>query len=239
MLRLSGIGVSYGRTAAVRDVSLSIEQGEIVGLIGSNGAGKTTTLRAIAGLRRPEKGDITFEGQSLVGAPPEEIVRRGIAMVPEGRRIFSSLTVSENLKMGTICRPRDPAVGRDVKELEERFPILRTASGTRAGQLSGGEQQQLALARALLTQPRLLLLDEPSLGLAPKVVTELFEVLTRLRDEGTTILLVEQNARKTLDLADRTYVLRSGRVAVAGSREELRNNLEIEAAYLGTRGPTR
>jgi len=193
----------------VRGISLHVDEGELVGLIGPNGAGKTTTLSSIVGVVPVASGSITFEGRPLAGTSPEAIVRGGIALVPEGRRIFGRLTVEENLRLGATGRS-DADVGRDAAEMMERFPILERYRSSPAGKLSGGEQQQLAIARALMSRPRLLLMDEPSLGLAPLMVNRVFELIAELRSEGMTTLLVEQNARRTLKGADRTYVLQNG-----------------------------
>jgi branched-chain amino acid transport system ATP-binding protein len=236
MLRVDDLRVHYGRITALRGVSFHVDEGEVVGMIGPNGAGKTTTLSTIVGFVAPAGGTITFEGRSIAGDAPERIVRRGITLVPEGRRIFSTLTVEENLLMGATIRRRE--AGPDVERLLERFPILRTYFRQAAGKLSGGEQQQLAIARALLSRPKLLLLDEPSLGLSPLMVDLVFEVLDGLRQEGVTILLVEQNARRTLEFADRTYVLRNGGIELEGTRASLREleKGEMEAAFLGFGG---
>lgn len=233
MLEVRDLTVRYGRTPAVENLDLEVGEGEIVGLVGPNGAGKSTTLSAIVGLVPVASGRITFVGEPIVGAPTERIVRRGIAVVLEGRRLFSTLTVGENLLLGRTAardRSRSQAV---LDRLLARFPILRDAFDAPAGRLSGGEQQQLAIARALLAEPRLLLLDEPSLGLAPLLVDLVFETVAELRRDGVTILLVEQNIRRTIELADRTYILRSGRLVLSGSRAELARIHELEAAYLG------
>ncbi len=233
MLEVRDLTVRYGRTPAVENLDLEVGEGEIVGLVGPNGAGKSTTLSAIVGLVPVASGRITFVGEPIVGAPTERIVRRGIAVVLEGRRLFSTLTVGENLLLGRTAardRSRSQAV---LDRLLARFPILRDAFDAPAGRLSGGEQQQLAIARALLAEPRLLLLDEPSLGLAPLLVDLVFETVAELRRDGVTILLVEQNIRRTIELADRTYILRSGRLVLSGSRAELARIDELEAAYLG------
>jgi len=233
MLEVRDLQVHYGAVAALRGVSLNVEQGEVVGLIGPNGAGKTTLLSAIAGIVRPSAGTILFEGEPVAGATPEQIVRRGISLVPEGRHIFGTMTVAENLRLGmTIRRDRDAAQA-DCERLLEDFPALARYYRSSAGMLSGGEQQQLAIARALLASPRLLLLDEPSLGLAPLVVDLVFEVLGRLRERGVTILLVEQVALRTAEFADRTYVLRTGSMALSGTREELTADADFATAYLG------
>ena len=233
MLEVRSLTVRYGRTAAVEDLDLTVGSGEIVGLVGPNGAGKSTTLSAIVGLVPAAAGEVTFGGESIVGVPTERIVRRGVGLVLEGRRMFRTLTVGENLLLGRVAAREPAGTGAALERVLERFPILRDAFDDPAGRLSGGEQQQLALGRALLGEPRLLLLDEPSLGLAPLVVDALFEDLAGLRRDGVTILLVEQNIRRTIELADRTYVLRSGRVALSGTRSELADVEDLESAYLG------
>jgi branched-chain amino acid transport system ATP-binding protein len=233
MLKVENLHVSYGRVPALKGISLEVNAGEIVGLVGPNGAGKTTTLSTIFGLLKPASGSILFEGRSLVGTPPEKIVRLGLALVPEGRHIFNTLTVAENLEMGATARSDRAQVRTDRAAILERFPVLDRYYGSQAGKLSGGEQQQLAIARALLSRPRLLLLDEPSLGLAPVVIDLVFDVLAELREEGVTILLVEQNAARTVELADRSYVLRTGEIALAGDRNQLAEAESLEAAFLG------
>jgi branched-chain amino acid transport system ATP-binding protein len=233
MLSVEGLEVRYGRIVAVHDVSLEVHEGEVVGLIGPNGAGKTSTLSAIAGLVRPAAGRIRFEGNDLVGRVPEQIFRYGLVLVPEGRHVFATLTVGENLGLGLGIRPDREQAARDMERELERFPVLRRTKDTMAGALSGGEQQQLAIARALIARPRLLVLDEPSLGLAPLVVDEVFAVLEQLRRDGVTVLLVEQNATRTLRFADRSYVMRNGTVALAGTEAELGATAELESAYLG------
>ncbi|MCW3003781.1 MAG: transporter related protein [Conexibacter sp.] len=233
MLKVENLEVRYGRVTAVRGVSFEVAQGEFVGLIGPNGAGKTSTLAALTGLLQPAAGSVTFEGESLLGQTPERIVRRGVSLIPEGRQIFGTLTVAENLSLGATSRRDREGVAADLERELERFPILRRYYGTPAGRLSGGEQQQLAIARALLGRPRLLLLDEPSLGLAPLVIDAVFDVLTGLRDEGVTIVLVEQNAARTVEVADRCYVLRNGAVALSGSSDDILATADLAAAYLG------
>jgi branched-chain amino acid transport system ATP-binding protein len=233
MLQIADLRVSYGRVPALHGISLRVERGEVVALVGPNGAGKTTTLSAVFGLVAPAGGAITFEGESLVGLTPEKIVRRGLALVPEGRHIFGTLTVAENLQLGTTARRDRRSANEDLERTLERFPALRHYYRGSAGTLSGGEQQQLAIARALLSRPRLLLLDEPSLGLAPVVIDVLFDALEELRAEGVTILLVEQNAARAVEFADRGYILRSGLMAHAGTREELLRMEDFESAYLG------
>jgi branched-chain amino acid transport system ATP-binding protein len=228
LLRVRGLVARYGPIVAVRDVDLDVHRGEIVALLGANGAGKTSTLAAIVGLLRGGAGEISFAGEDISRLPPEKVVRRGIALAPEGRRLFAGLTVAENLTLGAGGRG-GVARGR----LLELFPLLGERLHAPAGSLSGGEQQQLAIARALMSNPRLLLLDEPTLGLAPRLVRVVFELIARLRDEeGVTVLLVEQNIHRALDLCDRAYVLRTGQVDAEGTPSELRAR-GIEHAYLG------
>jgi branched-chain amino acid transport system ATP-binding protein len=233
MLHVRDLTVRYGRTPAVENLSLEVGEGEIVGLVGPNGAGKSTTLAAIIGLVSVAEGEINYLGESIVGLPPETISRRGIALVLEGRHIFATLTVGENLLLGKTANPNRSRSDAVVEDMLDRFPILRKAYRLPAGRLSGGEQQQLAIARALVAEPRLLLLDEPSLGLAPRLVHQVFEAVAEIRRGGATVLLVEQNVRRTVELADRTYVLRSGRIALSGSRAQLARLDELDAAYLG------
>ncbi len=223
MLEVQGLVVRYGAIEAVHGVNFNVAAGEVVALIGANGAGKTSTLAAISGLVRPAGGQIRLDGRDLAGAPPHLIVRAGISQVPEGRAILARMSVHENLLMG----------GAEVDTMYERFPILAQRRGLPAGHLSGGEQQMLAIARALLAKPRLLLLDEPSLGLAPKMVATVFEVLAELRAGGTTMLLVEQNALRALRLADRAYVLELGRIGLSGTGEALLHDPAVARAYLG------
>ena len=234
MLRLSDVSVHYGRSAAVQHLSLEVDEGELVGLIGHNGAGKSTTLWTITGVLKPSSGTIAFLGRSIVGISPDRILGRGIALVPENRRIFSRLTVGENLKIGTSARKDRKQADADIKKMCERFEALGQFFDRRGSTLSGGEQQQLAIARALLARPKLLLLDEPTLGLAPLIVDRVFEILQELHEEGVTILLVEQNAARTIEVADRTYVMRSGgRIAFHGTEGELAKIGDFETAYIG------
>jgi|SRR5579862_7729628 len=233
MLKVDGLSARYGRVVALRSVSFEVQQGEIVAIVGPNGAGKSTTLATITGTLAPTAGTITYEDRDIRGLPPERIVRQGIALVPEGRQIFASLSVAENLRLGTTSRTDRAAARTDIEEVLVRFPILGTYYRSSAAKLSGGEQQQLAIARALLSRPRLLLLDEPSLGLAPIMIEKVFETLSELRDAGVTVLLVEQNATRAVALADRSYVLRVGRVALSGSRDELLKTADFATAYLG------
>jgi branched-chain amino acid transport system ATP-binding protein len=233
MLEISRLTVRHGPVAAVRDVSISVAEGEIVAIIGPNGAGKTTTLMTAAGVYRPVSGSITLDGTVISGRRPELIAGAGLALVPEGRRILTTLTVAENLILAATSRARRRQAAARVDEVLSRFPALRELKDRRAGKLSGGEQQQLAIARALAGRPRLLMLDEPSLGLAPKVVDDVFGLVAGLRAEGTTVLLAEQQALRAVELADRTYVMRTGRVEVSGNRADLGDPHKLAAAYLG------
>jgi len=236
MLRLRNLRAGYGKIEALHGVSLHVQEGEIVALIGANGAGKTTLLNAVSGLVLATAGSLEFRGENLLGLSSEQIVRRGLCQVPEGRQVFAHHTVEENLELGAYLRYR--AEGRDevqadLQRMFQRFPILGERRRQPAGTLSGGEQQLLAMARALMARPRLLLLDEPSMGLAPRLVASIFEIVLALRKEGTTILLVEQNARAALRIADRGYVLEVGRVALEGQAHELLEDPEVKRAYLG------
>lgn len=234
MLEIDNLHLHYGGIAALKGVSLRIDSGEIVGLVGPNGAGKSSLLAAITGQRRSSAGAISFEGRSLLGKTPEQIVRMGIALVPEGRHIFRALTVAENLRLGSTIRRDRVAVKRELGDLLALFPALKRRYRALGGHLSGGEQQQLAIARAMMCKPRLLLLDEPSLGLAPMVVDLVLETVDSLRTSGLSVLLVEQMALSTVRLADRSYVFRTGSVVLEGTRAELVNNSEVAKAYLGT-----
>jgi branched-chain amino acid transport system ATP-binding protein len=230
VLELREVKVAYGGVEVVHGVDLGLAQGEVVGMIGPNGAGKSSVLRAVCGLARPSSGEVLFEGRVLNGMAPERIARLGLALVPEGRHVFKTLTVAENLRMGMRRNDKSTAA---LERTLERFPVLRARAGEHADRLSGGEQQQLAIARALLGQPRLLILDEPSLGLAPKTIDLIYELLEGLREEGTTMLLVEQNAARTIDFCDRCLVLGAGRVRVQGRREELEGDSNLLRTYLG------
>ena len=222
----------YGPVLAVRDVSLRVAEGEIVALLGANGAGKTTTLASIAGLHHARSGRIRFDGRDVSRLSPERVLRRGISLTPEGRRLFSTLTVEENLRLGGAARGR--GARHDYGELLELFPILRQRLHMPAASLSGGEQQQLAIARSLMSKPRLLLLDEPTLGLAPRLVRLVFDLIGRLRDDqGLSVLLVEQNVHQALELCDRAYVMRTGRIEAEGTPDELRRSPEVQSAYMG------
>ncbi len=232
MLEVEDLHVYYGEIHALKGVTLSVGNGQIVTLLGSNGAGKTTTLKTVSGLLAPRRGQITLEGEPLIGITPHEIVRRGIAHVPEGRRIFNRLTVLENLEMGAYTRS-DGAVAQDFERVFSIFPRLKERRTQVAGTLSGGEQQMLAIARALMASPRLLLLDEPSMGLAPVLVEQIFETIQDINRQGATILLVEQNAAMALSVAHRGYVLETGAIVLSGSATELQENPEVRRAYLG------
>jgi len=232
MLEVSGLTTKYGEISALREASLHVGSGEVVGLIGPNGAGKTTLLNTIAGLLAPSGGRVTFDGEDITGMPPEKLLRSGLALVPEHRRIFVDLTVEENLRIGGVTVPSAdrPAL---LDEMGERFPMLRDKWTTSAGYLSGGEAQQLAIARALMSRPRFLMMDEPSLGLAPLLVDVVFDLIDALRSQGRTLLVVEQNATRMLDVADRAYVLRSGEVVAEGTGAELRDNEGLFDTFVG------
>ena len=232
MLAIKDLRAGYGKIAVLQGVNLTVERGQIVTLIGANGAGKTTLLKTISGLVRPTAGSIEIEGGSITHRPAHEIVELGISQVAEGRAILKRMTVIENLRMGAFVR-KDPEINRDVREMFKRFPALQERQDRLAGILSGGEQQMLAIARALMARPRLLLLDEPSLGLAPMIVTQIFRTLRELKGEGKTIFLVEQNARQALQIADQGYLLERGRIALQGTGESFLDNPEVQRNYLG------
>ena len=231
VLQVENINVYYGSIHAVKDVSFHVEQGEVVTLIGANGAGKSTTLNTVAGLLRSRTGSVRFMDEELRHVPSHKLVGRGMALVPEGRRIFQHMTVQENLDMGGYCRSGDKSA--DIEGVFERFPRLKERRRQVAGTLSGGEQQMLAMGRALISHPKLLMLDEPSMGLAPILVGQIFAIIRELHQSGTTILLVEQNAEMALQVADRAYVLESGKIALSGSGHELAESDSIKKAYLG------
>ena len=233
LLSFESVDAHYGAIHALKKVSITVEAGEIVTLIGSNGAGKSTTLRALSGLIKPSSGRIFFDGNSIGGMAPDRIVRLGIAHAPEGRGIFGSLTVRENLELGAFVRRDRQQVRDDLERMFARFPILRERAGQSAGTLSGGEQQMLAVARALMARPRLLLLDEPSLGLAPQIVQKIFVIIREINQEGVTILLVEQNAHMALSVAHRGYVLETGEIKMSDSAKSLSASDEVRKAYLG------
>jgi branched-chain amino acid transport system ATP-binding protein len=230
MLDISDLHVSYGPIKAVKGLSLTVNKGEIVSLIGSNGAGKTTTLMTISGALKPSLGRITFDGEDITGLPSHEILKRGLVLVPEGRRIFPQLTVMENLEMGAFTRR---AQETEYEQVFELFPVLKERKNQIAGTLSGGEQQMLAIARALMSQPKLIMFDEPSLGLSPLMVTKIFSIIKRINASGVTVLLVEQNAKAALKLSHRGYVIEGGEIRLQGRGEELLNNEELRRAYLG------
>jgi branched-chain amino acid transport system ATP-binding protein len=236
MLEIDNLHVRYGSITALRGVSLRVDEGEIVALIGVNGAGKSTMMMTIAGVLKPAEGDITFKGESLIRLPPEEIVRRGIALVPEERRIFPRLTVEENLRLGAAIHHDRAQIQADLEEMYELFPVLGERANQFGGTLSGGEQQQLAIARGMMSRPSLLLLDEPSLGLAPLLVDEIFRLVSTLHEKGVTILLVEQNVERTLQIADRAYLLETGLMKFEGPASELSEQVDIARSYLGGAG---
>ncbi len=233
MLEISDLSCRYGKVNAVRGVTLQVKEGELVSLIGANGAGKTTTLKAISGLVPAAEGRITFKDQDITGASPKTIITRGIAHCPEGRRVFPFMTVLENLEMGCYLRTDAPEIAKDLENIFNLFPILKERRQQTAGTLSGGEQQMLAIGRALMSRPKLILFDEPSLGLAPNLVDATFEIITGIRERGVTVLMVEQNAFAALELCDRAYVLESGEVALHGTGQDLLNNPHVQKAYLG------
>jgi branched-chain amino acid transport system ATP-binding protein len=233
MLRVEGLTCRYGKVEAVRDLSMEVNQGELVTLIGANGAGKTTTLKAISGVLTPAAGRITFLGEDITRASARRILEMGIAHCPEGRRVFPYMTVAENLEMGCYLRRDGSEIAADLDRLYTRFPILAERRSQAAGTLSGGEQQMLAISRALMSRPKLVLFDEPSLGLAPNLVERTFEIIRGIRAQGVTVVMVEQNAFAALELSDRSYVLEQGRVALSGSGAGLLDNPHVKSAYLG------
>ena len=234
MLKVTDLKVSHGGIEALKGVSFSVEQGQIVTLIGANGAGKSTTLRTISGLVKPASGKIEFEGADITGKDAQKIVSSGIALVPEGRRVFDNLTVRENLKIGAYLRKDDDGIREDMNRVFDLFPRLRERDWQLAGTLSGGEQQMLAVGRAMMTRPKLMMMDEPSLGLAPLVVKDIFSIIRLLSESGITILLIEQNANAALRCAHVGYVLETGRITMSGSGESLLNDARVREAYLGT-----
>ncbi|MEP6913327.1 MAG: ABC transporter ATP-binding protein [bacterium] len=233
MLTLDNVSVNYGAIEALTGISMHVETGEVVTLIGANGAGKTTTLRTITGLLEPREGKISFEGEDIGGRATHRLVARGISMSPEGRGVFANLSVRENLQMGAYLKKDKRAISAEMERVFQMFPRLKERESQKAGTLSGGEQQMLAIGRALMSQPRLLLLDEPSLGLAPLVVHTIFEAIDEIKSKGTTILLVEQNAHAALKHSDRAYVLETGRIVMEGPSAELAADPRIKEAYLG------
>ena len=233
MLTIKNLNVYYGAIHAVKDLNLEVGDGEIVTLIGSNGAGKSTTLHTISGLIKPKTGSILYKGNEIVGIPAHKLVGQGLVQVPEGRHVFAEMTVMENLDMGAYLRKDKDGIARDKEKVFEKFPRLKERISQTAGTLSGGEQQMLAMGRALMSRPQLLLLDEPSMGLAPLLVREIFSIIKEINSEGTTVLLVEQNANMALSIADRAYVLETGRVALSGTAAELAASEAVQKAYLG------
>ncbi len=233
MLEVNDLQVSYGMINAIKGVSFEVNKGEVIALIGANGAGKTTILHTITGLKAAKSGSIIFEGKNLLKTPPHKIVSMGMAHVPEGRRIFGELTVLENLKLGAYTRKRGDDIEGDLKKIYERFPRLEERKNQIAGTLSGGEQQMLAMGRALMSKPSIILMDEPSMGLSPLYVSEIFDIIQEISKSGTTVLLVEQNAKKAMSIADRVYVLETGNIVLSGDAKEMMNNEQVKKAYLG------
>ena len=233
MLKVENLEVYYGMINAIKGVSFEVNEGEVIALIGANGAGKTTILHTITGLISPKAGSITFEGAELTKIPAHKIVSMGMAHVPEGRRIFQELTVAENLKLGAFILKDKEQIEKNLEYVYDHFPRLKERENQVAGTLSGGEQQMLATGRALMSNPKIILMDEPSMGLSPLLVSEIFEIIKEVASDGKTVLLVEQNAKKALSIADRAYVLETGRIALEGDAKELMNNDRIKAAYLG------
>lgn len=232
MLEVENIEVRYGRTTAVRGVSFSVKTGELVCIVGPNGAGKSSTMMSIVGVQRPVSGRITLAGETISGLGPEKIARMGVSLVPEGRHVFSQLTVEENIRIGSDMRRDRAAVAEDFERVLEYFPFLRGRLSSPAGKLSGGEQQQLVIGRALMTRPKVMLIDEPSLGLAPKIVDRVYEILQQLRSEGNTLLVVEQSTHRALEAADRVYVMRNGQIVLEGRGADL-SDTALESAYFG------
>ncbi|MBV6272122.1 ABC transporter ATP-binding protein [Alcaligenaceae bacterium CGII-47] len=234
LLEVEHLVVSYGVLPALHDVDFKVFEGELIALLGTNGAGKTTTLRTIVGLMNPLSGDIRYRGEHIAGVPTYDLVRRGIALVPEGRRVFAHSTVEENLELGAISRSSATEIQESFERIYALFPVLKERRRQMAGSLSGGEQQMLAIGRALASRPTLLLLDEPSMGLAPIIVTQIFELIVELNQQGTSVLMVEQNANLALEVADRAYVLDGGRTILSGTAQEMMDNEAVTAAYLGS-----
>lgn len=232
LLKVSNIETFYGQIQALKGISLNVEEGKIVTLLGANGAGKSTTMKTIVGLLKPKNGSVEFLGENVTGLRPDQLLRKGVALVPEGRAILSSMSVIENLDMGAYHR-KDKNIEKDIEEVMERFPILKERQSQMAGTLSGGQQQMLAIARALLSKPKLLLLDEPSMGLAPLIVADIFKIIREIKDAGTTVLLVEQNAKQALKIADYGYVMETGKIIIEGKAADLLEDPRIVEAYLG------
>ena len=233
MLKVDNIDVYYGAIHAIKGISIEVPKGEIVTLVGSNGAGKSTTLRTISGLMKPKNGTILFEDKNIVGVPAHKIVGMGLCQVPEGRHVFANMSVMENLELGAYLRNDKDGIARDLEDVFKKFHRLLERKDQISGTLSGGEQQMLAMGRALMSRPRLLLLDEPSMGLAPLLVKEIFNIIKEINESGTTVLLVEQNANMALSIADKAYVLETGRIALAGTAQELASSEAVRKAYLG------
>lgn len=233
MLKVDNIDVYYGAIHTIKGISIEVPKGEIVTLVGSNGAGKSTTLRTISGLMKPKNGTILFEDKNIVGVPAHKIVGMGLCQVPEGRHVFANMSVMENLELGAYLRNDKDGIARDLEDVFKKFPRLLERKDQISGTLSGGEQQMLAMGRALMSRPRLLLLDEPSMGLAPLLVKEIFNIIKEINESGTTVLLVEQNANMALSIADKAYVLETGRIALAGTAQELASSEAVRKAYLG------
>jgi len=233
MLKVDNIDVYYGAFLYIKGNSIEVQKGEIVTLVGSNGAGKSTTLRTISGLMKPKNGTILFEDKNIVGVPAHKIVGMGLCQVPEGRHVFANMSVMENLELGAYLRNDKDGIARDLEDVFKKFPRLLERKDQISGTLSGGEQQMLAMGRALMSRPRLLLLDEPSMGLAPLLVKEIFNIIKEINESGTTVLLVEQNANMALSIADKAYVLETGRIALAGTAQELASSEAVRKAYLG------
>lgn len=233
MLKVDNIDVYYGAIHAIKGISIEVPKGEIVTLVGSNGAGKSTTLRTISGLMKTKNGTILFEDKNIVGVPAHKIVGMGLCQVPEGRHVFANMSVMENLELGAYLRNDKDGIARDLEDVFKKFPRLLERKDQISGTLSGGEQQMLAMGRALMSRPRLLLLDEPSMGLAPLLVKEIFNIIKEINESGTTVLLVEQNANMALSIADKAYVLETGRIALAGTAQELASSEAVRKAYLG------
>lgn len=233
LLEFKNIVAAYGSITALKNVTFNVEEGQVVSLIGANGAGKTSTMRTITGLLKPSEGQVFFNGEDVTGLPAHKLVEKGISLVPEGRQIIEGLTVYENLEMGAYQRKDKEGVKEDIDRIYSIFPILNDRKDQLGGQLSGGQQQMLAIGRALMSKPKLLLLDEPSMGLAPLIVREIFDIVRRINDQGTTVLLVEQNAKKALEVAHYGYVLETGSMVLEGPAEEVMNNPRVKEAYLG------
>ena len=233
MLEVKDLKVAYGSILALKGISFDVKKGEIISLIGANGAGKTTTLHSISNLIKKQSGSVTFKGEDITNTNPDKIVKAGLIHVPEGRRVFANLTVKENLEMGAYLRKDTAQIKADLEHVYELFPRLRERVKQLAGTLSGGEQQMLAIGRALMSKPEMLLLDEPTMGLSPLLVNEVFELILSVKQSGVTVLLVEQNAKKALEIADRAYVLETGRVKISGTAAEISENEAVKSAYLG------